>query len=479
LRKYAPSANYRNPGIWTVLNNMIPTDRGTYRTPMTFTVRSTTNPATPGTTLAAWCGLTFTGVGVGYVGTTTKLYTFTVGGVFTDKSKGGGYTNTATGWSFCQYGNITLAANAVDATQFRDATGATAFADLAAAPIAKILLTQSNCVLAFNLSTGGADWKASDVGDYTNWTTLEAVGGTIYQRPGPITAAVAFKDDVIVFKANSVYRMTYVGDKVKWTTSLLADGIGCDGHQDAIVCGDRVIFTGSMGAYSFDGANFQDLMQGWNNSKSMGGCSESVYWPKTNTVWFAFRGVVYPFNISSGNWGSFGYVRNTTGSGGDTTHATVRGEPAARIAVLGTIYEFATSDAVTLIDLSSTSQSILSGNAAWSTAGALATIQTHLYGTDTGTTAFTRLTPILSVEGGPNGGGSLTPADTGMTLTVIPYDGPDGSGQGSTSTITSSTARNRFDFTVTARYAQFAINCTNSYFEIEDVIVDAKPAGLD
>lgn len=462
---------------------MIPTDRGTYRTPVTFTSLSTTLPGTPGTTLSAWCGLTFTGVGVGYIGTTTKLYTFTTGGTFTDKSKGGGYTNTATGWSFCQFGNIALAANAVDATQFRDSTGVGAFADLAAAPIAKILLTQSNAVLAFNLSTGGADWKVSDVGDYTNWTTGEAASGTIYQRQGPINAAVAFKDDVIVFKSNSVYRMTYVGGLVKWAISLLADGIGCNSEADAIVCGDRIIFTGTMGAYSFDGANFQDLMQGWNNNKTLGGATESIYWPKTNTVWFVARGTgaVAAYNVSAGNWGTFGIYRNGGGAT-TTTYAVVRGEPAARLAVLGSVYEFDTgANAVTLVDLAgSATSSLFSGGAQWSTSGVNATVQTHLYGVDTGTTAFTRLTPVMMLEGGPSVGlGPVSPTDAGMTATITPYDGPDGSGQGTTKNLISSTARNRFDFAVTARYAIFTVSCSNSYFEIDDVTVASKPAGTD
>lgn len=486
MRKYAPVANYRRSDIWTSLSNLIPTDRGTFRTPVTFTQLVATGPVAPGTTLAAWCGLTFTGVGVGYVGTTTKLYTFTTAGVFTDKSKVAGYTNTATGWSFCQYGNIAIAANAVDATQFRDSTGVAVFADLTAAPIAKIVLTQSNAVLAFNLSTGGAGWGASDVGDYTNWTTGEAASGTIYQRPGPITAAVAFKDDVIVFKKNSVYRMTYVGGLVKWSVLLIADGVGCDSEHDAMVCGDRIIFTGSFGAFSFDGASFQDLMPGWNNSKTLGGATEVIYWPKTQTVWFVFHGagIVIPYNVTAGNWGNFGLYMNG-GAASLTTYAMVRGEPAARLAVLGAAYEFDTSsNAVALINLSAgSSNTVIAGKAEWSTSGINALVQTHLYGVDTGTTSFTRLTPVMIVAGGPAATGAngqpTSPADTGMTLTAIPFDGPDGSGQGATKTATSSTARCRFDFALTARYVVFTVACSSSYFEIDDVIVASAPAGTD
>lgn len=187
MRKWLPYAMPLRTDIWTGVSNLIPTNRETYRTAPVFVTATLTAQSTAGTTLRSWCGLVNSGTGVGYVGTTTKIYSSADGLItFTDRSKGGGYTSTATDWSFEQYGNITIASNGVDAMQYRDATGGGAFADIAAAPIAKIVVVQSNVLLAFGIASNLHCWQASDVGDYTNWTTGDAVTLTpILARPGP------------------------------------------------------------------------------------------------------------------------------------------------------------------------------------------------------------------------------------------------------------------------------------------------------
>jgi hypothetical protein len=459
---------------------MIPTDRGTFRTPNVFARLVGTGPASPGTTLGAWCGLTVSGSSVGYIGTTTKLYTFTTAGVFTDKSKVGGYTNTALRWSFAQYGNITLATNNVDAPQYRDASGAAAFADLAGAPsTAKIVTTQSNCVLFFNTNNGGSHYTISDVGDYTNYSSGDAIADNfISHRPGDITAAVAFKDDVIVAKANSIYRMTYVGGLVKWTVSLLADGIGCLSEADMVVAGDRLIITGTMGAFSFDGASFRDLMQGWNDQKTMGNADASVYWPYSGTVWFHFSGSgnVLPYNINADAWGAF--IFYAAGGSAGVAASLVRGTPAARLSVLGSVKEFDTSkNAVVLVNLSTAvgATSLYTWSQSWGAASAVnASIQTHLYGQDDAVSTFTRLTPKLIVNDGPQVNqitGPAPPTASQMTLAVTTFTGPDGTGQSSTMTVPSSTGRKRFDFSIAAPYALFLVQSSASYFEIDDVVV--------
>jgi hypothetical protein len=172
MRKYAPNADPTRSDIWTSVANMIPNVRGNYMTANVGVTITGAGPATPGTTLRAWVGLLPSGATQAYTGTTTKLYA-TDYTTFTDRSKGGGYSNTATDWNFTQFGNFTIATNNVDPIQVRDATGVAAFADLAGTPptTAKIVLTQSNAVLAFNTNSGGQYWAASDVLNQANWTT--------------------------------------------------------------------------------------------------------------------------------------------------------------------------------------------------------------------------------------------------------------------------------------------------------------------
>lgn len=76
----------------------------------------------------------------------------------------------------------------------------------------KITVLQCNVKLEFE----GDRWRASDIGDYTNWETGEACSGRFFQPPGPIEWATAFRDYVLVVKKHAAYRGQYVGGCCKW-----------------------------------------------------------------------------------------------------------------------------------------------------------------------------------------------------------------------------------------------------------------------
>lgn len=125
-----------------------------------------------------------------------------------------------------QFGDATiLAAGVGNATMV--STGGNFSALGGSPPSAEIVVVQSNSVVLLNTSASTDGWHASDVADHTNWSTGESASGRLIATPGPITAAVPFGNDIIVFKANSIYRLRYVGGLVKWMSELIWNGLGC------------------------------------------------------------------------------------------------------------------------------------------------------------------------------------------------------------------------------------------------------------
>jgi hypothetical protein len=310
-RRWLPLAPPSTPGIWRRLVNMMPTRCGSYYAGNRFSVRATPALASPGTTNRAWCALYGNDSVVGYVGTDTKLYTYDGATTFANVSKVGNYTSTARAWQFCQFGNITLASNRTDAVQYRDASAGGLFADLAAAPKANVLVTQSSQVLAFDINIGGTEYRNAFAtcapGDYTDWSGANATTNTpITHRPGKITAAIAFRDYVLVFKQSSVYKLTYTGSSTyKWRVECIAIGKGAWAPFDVVNTGEFVIFSGPGGVWKFDGATFTELTEWFGEIPY---AASSWYSPRSGNVCFAGatsgqNTKVYAYNTVSDRWG--------------------------------------------------------------------------------------------------------------------------------------------------------------------------------
>ena len=88
----------------------------------------------------------------------------------------------------------------------------------------KIVVLQSSSKLVFD----GDYWMASDIGDYTNWTTGEAASGRLFQPEGPILWAFPFRDYVLVGKKHAAYRGRYVGGIYKWRWDWCAGELPAD-----------------------------------------------------------------------------------------------------------------------------------------------------------------------------------------------------------------------------------------------------------
>lgn len=461
--------DYGRPDVWQDINNMLPSMDGSYRTAPVFATITGAGPSSPGTTLNAWLGVTPAEGVTYYVGTTTKLYRAASIASFTDSSKSGGYTSSAQAWSFSQFGNYTVATNGVDAPQVRDATTANAFADLGGTPpsTAKIAVVQSNVLLFFNTNSGGASWAASDVGNHANFTTGEAASGAIHHRPGAITAAVAFKDEVIVFKGGSVYRMRYVGSPIFWLVELIADGIGV-GSQGAVCnCGDSLVIMSVAGAYLFDGASFRKIEAPSVPLAASASLKEGLYVPHHYSVWFQLNNIIYVYNLASDRWGKF-EVYKTSASTSTDTYRLVGGPIAARIGVASGVME----NLIYMIDLAS-NPCVVSSSGAWgSQSGTVsAYLHTAYIGNRQIDSTFTRLIPAAKDH---ELGGTET---TTMTLTPYVYTSPRAGAATAKSNVSASSDVPRFDFTYAAKFMSFKIAVSAGPTQIEDVIVESKPAG--
>lgn len=351
-RKWLPQAPADMPDVWFYVVGMIPDRAGAYHPPNLYTTKIGAGPATPGTTLRAWCALLPDDTAVGYIGTTTKLWQYDGVTTFTDRSKGGGYTNTATDWSFAQFGNYSLATNRIDVVQVRDAVAGGAFADCAGTPAkARIICTQSDAVLIADLNDGaekGNAFAACAPGDHTDWSGAGATTPTpIRHRPGKITAMVPFRDYVLIFKRSSIYKATYTGNTYKWKVELIANGIGAWDKHSVVNCGDAVVFLGSTGGYTYDGASFRCITE-FNSVPSdfprataagitffMGG----TYDPETETVWFYCNTqFAFAYNRISDRWGLQGnYLSSGIGVSSASSYRPITGEPAALQVFMGNL----------------------------------------------------------------------------------------------------------------------------------------------
>lgn len=480
MRKWQPYAANGTPGIWADLSNMLPTRSGTYLTGPLFSAISISAPATPGTTIYAEMMALPSDSAVGYVGTSTKLY-FYDGTGFTHLSRGGGYT--AADWSFVQFGNISIACDRVDATQFRDATGALAFADLAGAPKAAIAVTQQSQVLLFDLNDGAEKpdyFIACAPGDYTTWTGASATGpNPIWNRPGRIKAAVAFRDYVLVFKRSSVYRLTYTGSSLKWKVELIAIGKGAWGKHDVVNCGDVVVFSGPGGAWRFDGANFTSISD-LGPFPTTAACAGSYYSTYTGNAYFAFAsGVIYGYNVISDCWG---LVRPTLTSGGVVGGFVMLCGDGIPL-LLGpstSITEFS----LQLLNLSNATPRYDSGE--WS-AGQSSDVA-YLAGSVEGAggraiTDFTGMDVMFTTSrpGDPRPNETLT----GLTLDIRLGDALDDSSLDDddpaviVQSVNCSTTQRRFDFMQAAVYARFRINipANKQMHEVADYTLHTQPGG--
>lgn len=478
MRKWMDLAAKGDPNTWSDVSNMWPTGRGTYEISDTNNSPSSNITATGETSLkSAWCFNALSGQRAYLFGASKVWELSSSGTAVTDRT--GALTSFPT--FACQYGNITIGARGTGASLV-SSSGAD-FSALAGSPSASYVVVQSNAVVAFNTSVSSDGWAASDVGDYTNWSTGEAASGRILEGNGPITAAVSYGNDIIVFKSDAIFRMTYVGGTVKWQVQKVVQGVGCTaasffGGMGAVATARGVVFQGpsldpsSSTAgymwYLFDGASYPVRINPLTTIR--GGVP--VYDPFNQMVCVycgRYDGAsaqtrIYVYSLVDDAWG---YAEEYAGGAGTLLqYVPVRGDKGAQsffganaaTSPLRFMYRGGTNIVVYRSIVLPTDASVS------------ASLTSHRYGVYGQHTTFTRMTPILRRRTSVS-----APVCSGV---FTPYTELHGSA-GSTSALTESTTRNRFDLLKSTPFASFQLAFTGIDAEVEDIKVDSIPAGTD
>lgn len=478
MRKWQDLAAPDDPGSWFDVSDMWGTGRGTYETADGFGTETSTTATGESSLNAAWAFKGLSGDRAYLVGTKIwQVNTSTM--ALTDRT--GGIT-IGTGLMMAQYGDITVLARGTSNSLASSSGGN--FSALAGSPSAKFVCVQSNAVLAFNSSTSSDGWHASDVGDYTNWSTGEAASGRILENNGPITAAVPYGNDVYVFKADSIFRMTYVGGTVKWQVQKVVHGVGCFdplsgawGGNYAVATNRGILFLGNTnfsGGYAwwlYDGASppvqLNDLttvIAGFPTYDPI--WDRAVIWYPYQVSAFVWRAKIYTYSFKDGLWGKCSEAALASGSNGITP---VRGDQSV---------SFSGSGGGTSL------RAIFSGDGGANTvyykvpvtppAGSACYLQTSKIGSSDAKTTFDRLTPQLRRRT------DLGTDSASLEMTLF-REREDTSAQ-TTRTISESSTRKRFDLNGGAcsdNFARFKVTWAALDVEVDDFALKSRPAGTD
>lgn len=456
-----PESYYDVDGFW-------PTRRGTYeRVRMCSAAEATATGA--GTVRYAFAAATLSSI-VEWVVDSSKIWVWN-GVSYTDRTNG---VTIGTYPHMCQYGNVTICAMGVGAATVASTSGGN-FSAIAAAPNCEIVAACSNAVGYFNTATSTDGYTISDVGDYTNTTTGEAVTGRLIQTPGPITAVVPFAGGFIVFKPSSTYRLRYVGGDVKWVVEVLDWMRGCspDGQGTTVTLEKYTACASPHGVLFISPSDpFSDTASAWYMDSAgqfrcvspltdvLGSDSSRYvgYSPALDMFWlwgFLDTGASF-YSPSTGQWG-----RSTAPSAAPAGAKPVMGHGIAvgQSSAMPTHYYKVNADKLTRY------------TPGLSVAGA-AYLQTSMQGKVNRKTKFTRCIPLLRARTNIAG----APA---ATLSATFYRELHDTSAASTQSISESSTRKRFDFTATDNFARFKITYTDIHVEADGVMVEAVDAGRD
>ena len=252
---FMPDAEATTPGILTDCTNLVPYDNGLAGAPSG--VIPSGVPVLAAACIGAATITKLDGVRRLFAGTATKLYE--IDGTWLDVSRVGNYSGgVETRLSFAQFGDATLVANGVQKIQ-RSASGA--FADIASAPVAKIVFSVGAFVMALNTNDGAVKpdgWHCCASFVDTDWTpnvaTL-ATSGRLVSTPGAITAGGRLGEYAIAYKEKAIYVGQFVGAPAVWDWLQVPGGeAGCVGQEAWCDIGGAHLIVGQDNLWVFDGS---------------------------------------------------------------------------------------------------------------------------------------------------------------------------------------------------------------------------------
>lgn len=326
---FSPDLPNTTQGIVIASDRAMPTDRGIGNT-LRMTEDST---ALNGASMGGASVFKTDGTQRIFVGTATKLYELSAPTPTTptDRSDTAYSASTTNTWAFAQFGDVTLAINKGNILRF--IAGGAAFAAVGAAPVPKAsCITVCGPVSAPVVMVADYDdgtnnyrdgWFASSLADYTGWVTgnTECVNGRLLDDvPGPITALIGFRDEVVAFKRTGMYLGTYIGAPTIWQWRRLSSDIGCVGKNAVVKANDILYWADEAGVWQFDGS-YPQLIRGavhsyWAKKTASNLASSAinanyykVIWDKPKHVLHVLGGTTSPsipfgmsWNSVSGMW---------------------------------------------------------------------------------------------------------------------------------------------------------------------------------
>jgi len=196
-----------------------------------------------------------------YAFNATKIYSLD-GGSLTDRSKSGGYTNTAKFADFAAYGDIAITTNFIDPIQFIGMNSGSLFADLTTAFRAKTVATVRD-FLMFGNTTDSTDGdkpervRRSALGDHTDYTVSASTQADFQDTPGGGVVQRIFGGEyATVFFDHGIYRVTYVGAPAVWIFDSIETDRGLFTPGAAAQNGSTIYYLDSDGFYAFSDKSY-------------------------------------------------------------------------------------------------------------------------------------------------------------------------------------------------------------------------------
>lgn len=256
---FNPAAPSNTPRICTLAENWIPFDAGMQAAP---SMQEVSASAVAAAATGAFTGTKLDGTNRVFVGTDTKLYELQSGAMVDVSQSASAYVSGSV-WSFCQFGDATLASNYGNAIQ---ASTSSSFGAIAGAPKAKfiesVVTGAGGFVFAANTNDAGFGvspdrWWCSAINDHTDWTISTATqsnSGRLVGGGGPIVGLKAFgADSIVVYKQNALYHARYVGGEATWQFTEVPE-VGAVGARAMCDIGYAHFIVSPNGFWVYDGA---------------------------------------------------------------------------------------------------------------------------------------------------------------------------------------------------------------------------------
>lgn len=318
---FQPDVAADTPGVLCDTNQVIPTDRG---------FASAQNAVLVGSAFGSQpCGgievTKIDGTSRPFIGTDTALYEL-VANVATNRSAYAYSASQTQQWSFAQMGDDTLAVNKGNKLQV---SSAGAFADASTdAPKASIVTVCGPPNRSFamlvdyddgtNNYKDGLFWSPN----IASWSTANAIEDQIgnirlTDINGALTAAVGFRDEVVVFKNQAMYGGEYVGGGDMWAFTRLSSTVGCVGPNAVCAAGDVLYFADNFGLWEYDGSYPRPMpgaVHDWFSQQSYGKDVRLTWDARRHLVWVRYTddgtgiGLFAAFNVRSQKWAKFGTI---------------------------------------------------------------------------------------------------------------------------------------------------------------------------